>query len=84
MFGNICDIISSKSGQKFPYYGMQCPFSQSHPIRDAWIEIAVEKQKPITPRRRIPYGMRGLKLIGLMTVAMAAARRIPYGMRGLK
>ena len=36
------------------------------------------------PKRRIPHGMRGLKLDNHMMVTDTAFRRIPHGMRGLK
>ena len=36
---------------------------KSHPIRGAWIEIAVRLRKRSTPARRTPYGVRGLKFL---------------------
>ena len=34
----------------------------SHPVRDAWIEIRLSKPVSVLSPRRIPWGMRGLKL----------------------
>ena len=55
---------------------------QSHPIRDAWIEMPRPANSANAPSR-IPYGMRGLKL-GAMAGRKKDQGRIPYGMRGLK
>ena len=38
----------------------------SHPIRDAWIEICPKRCRWNRAKSRIPYGMRGLKSLGLV------------------
>ena len=69
---NLC-IIRQRSGT-----------CQSHPARDAWIEMSVLTDNDCYGTGRIPRGMRGLKYPQPIKMVCNRFSRIPRGMRGLK
>jgi len=58
-------------------------WTESHSLRNAWIEIRGREGVGRSGRRRIPCGMRGLKYQD-SGPENHEPRRIPCGMRGLK
>ena len=61
-----------------------CAFLLSCPVRGTWIEISAFLQGNRAPKRRAPYGARGLKSHGVTSMHLEAYSRAPYGARGLK
>ena len=57
--------------------------NKSRPVWGAWIEIMPPAARRRRNPSRAPYGARGLKLIGIKGIGLAASRA-QYGARGLK